>query len=125
MGNDLILQQICKVLDLDYEDIKGKLLDPDEAAAVYLAIENLSETVPGILEIKNRYEIGYTGTMYDLAGQGIPLVMPINQLAMVKAVQLSSKVSKRLYGCIRCSTQSNGCRGRCREAMGCNTGRKD
>lgn len=36
--------------------------------------------------------------MYDLAGQGIPLVMPINQLAMVKAVQLSPKVSKRLYG---------------------------
>lgn len=33
MDNDLILQQICEVLDLDYEDIKGKLLDPDEAAA--------------------------------------------------------------------------------------------
>lgn len=33
MDNDLILQQICEVLDLDYEDIKSKLLDPDEAAA--------------------------------------------------------------------------------------------
>lgn len=50
MGNDLIFQQICKVLDLDYEGIKGKLLDPDEAAAVYLAIENLSETLSGIFE---------------------------------------------------------------------------
>lgn len=48
--------------------------------------------------LKSSYDLGYTGTMYDLAGQGIPLVMPINQLAMVKAVQLSPKVSKRLYG---------------------------
>lgn len=48
--------------------------------------------------LKSSYNLGYTGTMYDLAGQGIPLVMPINQLAMVKAVQLSPKVSKRLYG---------------------------
>ena len=32
LGNELMMQQICDVLELDYEEIKGKLPDPDEAA---------------------------------------------------------------------------------------------
>lgn len=43
------------------------------------------------------YDNGYIGTMYDLHGQGIPLIMPINQEALVRAVQLDSKISKSLY----------------------------
>lgn len=43
------------------------------------------------------YEEGFVGTLYDLQGQGIPLVMPIDQEAMVRAVQLDSKISKGLY----------------------------
>ena len=43
------------------------------------------------------YEDGFIGTLYDLQGQGIPLVMPINQESMVRAVQLDSKISKGLY----------------------------
>ena len=31
LGNELVIQQICDVLDLDYEEIKSKLPDPDEA----------------------------------------------------------------------------------------------
>lgn len=43
------------------------------------------------------YEQGFVGTMYDLQGQGIPLCFPIDQEAMVRAVQLDSKISKGLY----------------------------
>lgn len=43
------------------------------------------------------YDNGYIGTMFDLQGQGIPLAIPLDQEAMVRAVQLDSKISKPLY----------------------------
>ena len=43
------------------------------------------------------YEDGFVGTMFDLHGQGIPLCMPIDQEAMVRAVQTDSKISQGLY----------------------------
>lgn len=43
------------------------------------------------------YEEGFLGTMYDLQGQGIPLCFPLDQEAMVRAVQLDSKISNGLY----------------------------
>ena len=43
------------------------------------------------------YEQGFLGTMYDMHGQGIPLIFPMDQEAMVRAVQLDSKISKGLY----------------------------
>lgn len=43
------------------------------------------------------YEDGFIGTMYDLQGQGIPLIFPIDQEAVVRAVQLDSKISQGLY----------------------------
>ncbi len=43
------------------------------------------------------YENGFIGTMYDLNGQGIPLCFPLDQEAMVRAVQLDSKISQGLY----------------------------
>lgn len=43
------------------------------------------------------YEEGWLGTMYDLQGQGIPLIMPMDQESMVRAVQLDSKISQGLY----------------------------
>ncbi len=43
------------------------------------------------------YEDGFVGTMYDLQGQDIPLCFPLDQEAMVRAVQLDSKISQGLY----------------------------
>lgn len=43
------------------------------------------------------YDEGFLGTMYDLQGQGIPLVIPIDQEQVIKAVQLDSKISNGLY----------------------------
>ena len=47
--------------------------------------------------LKKCYEEGFIGTMYDLQGQGIPLCMPLDQEAMVRAVQTDSKISQGLY----------------------------
>jgi hypothetical protein len=43
------------------------------------------------------YEDGFIGSMFDLQGQGVPMVMPINPESMVQAVQLDSKISEGLY----------------------------
>lgn len=43
------------------------------------------------------YTDGYIGAFFDLHGQGIPLIIPLDQEAMVRAVQLDSKISKGLY----------------------------
>lgn len=48
--------------------------------------------------LKGCYEKGFLSSMYDLHGQGIPIITPIDQKAMVKAATLDSKISKKLYG---------------------------
>lgn len=47
--------------------------------------------------LKTCYEDGFIGTFYDIHQQGIPLVTPINQEQMVRAVQLESKIKADLY----------------------------
>lgn len=46
------------------------------------------------------YESGFIGTMYDIAGQNIPLIVPIDQAAAVKAVLTDSKISNGLYNAL-------------------------
>lgn len=43
------------------------------------------------------YTDGFLGTIYSLHQQGIPLIMPIDQAAVLKSVQLDSKISNGLY----------------------------
>lgn len=43
------------------------------------------------------YETGYIGTMYDITGQGIPIIAPIDKAAVVRAVLTDSNISKGLY----------------------------
>lgn len=44
------------------------------------------------------YENGFFGTLYDLQGQGIPLIFPIDQEEAVQAIQVDSKLSQGYYG---------------------------
>ncbi len=72
--------------------------------------EALKKQVAGILDklhgdtystveqyLKECYQDGYIGTMYDILGQGIPIVVPIDQESVTKAVVLDSKVVKGYY----------------------------
>ena len=47
--------------------------------------------------IDDSYTNGYTGVMYDLHKQGIPVTVPIDQEQVATAVQIDSKISKGLY----------------------------
>lgn len=47
--------------------------------------------------LHNCYETGYIGTMYDIAKQGIPIIQPINQAAVTKAILTDSKVKGGYY----------------------------
>lgn len=43
------------------------------------------------------YQQSFVGTMYSMHKQGIPLILPIDQNAMVKAVTTNSRLSEDLY----------------------------
>ena len=43
------------------------------------------------------YEDGFIGALYDLQGQGVPLIFPIDQSQVVKAIKHDTKLSKSLY----------------------------
>ena len=47
--------------------------------------------------LHDSYQDGFIGTMYSLHGQGIPLIMPLNQDAAVKAVITDSQIQEGLY----------------------------
>lgn len=56
--------------------------------------------------LEDCYVNGFVGTAYDIAGQGIPLIMPIDQAAAVRAVQTESKISEGLYNALGVDTKS-------------------
>lgn len=47
--------------------------------------------------LKESYDTGYVGTMYDIHRQGVPVIAPIDQAAAVRAILVDSKVSGGLY----------------------------
>lgn len=70
----------------------------------------LKDQINGFLDVLHRgnfelisqylaecYENGWIGNLYDLQGQGIPLLFRIDQEQVVKAIQTDSKLSKNLY----------------------------
>ena len=99
---------------LDDIDEKIKVLQSDELtqSKIYQAEyqKALRGQIAGIVEklhgdeyttiqqyLHDCYTDGFVGTMYDIHGQGIPLIIPIDQNAAVKAIQLDSKINEGLY----------------------------
>lgn len=100
------------------DDINGKIAellgrnDADLQHVIYQVEyqKALKKQVEGILDqlhtqnfdtisqyLSNCYEEGFLGTMYDLQGQGIPLMIPIDQEQVVDAVMHDTKLSESLY----------------------------
>lgn len=55
--------------------------------------------------LSDSYTAGYVGTAYDLHGQGVPLILPIDKNAAVKAVVTDSKISEGLYDALGVDTK--------------------
>lgn len=45
--------------------------------------------------LQDSYTDSFVGTMYDLHGQKVPMILPLDQNAAVKAIQLDAKLSER------------------------------
>ena len=50
--------------------------------------------------LKDCYENAHIGTLFDLQGQGIPLILPLDQEQMISAITLNSKLSAPLYNAL-------------------------
>ena len=50
--------------------------------------------------LKDSYITAHIGTLFDLQGQGIPLMLPLNQEQMISAITLNSKLSAPLYNAL-------------------------
>lgn len=87
----LLSMQQSKVYQKQFQDALGK--------QVSSALDNMQvEEFRTVSEyLQTCYEDGFIGTMYDLQGQGIPMAFPIDQEAVVRAVQIDSKISQGLY----------------------------
>ena len=113
---------VLKKLEKNYEealaeiDDKIALLlgrqDADQQHVVYQVEfqRSLKAQVSAILEVLHSnefetiseyltksYEDGFITTMYNLQGQGIPLVFPLDQEQIVNAIQHETKLSENLY----------------------------
>ena len=87
----LLSMKQSKIYQKQYQDALKKQID---SVLDNMQVEEF-KTVSEYLQ--KCYEDGFVGTMFDLQGQGIPLCFPLDQEAMVRAVQLDSKISKGLY----------------------------
>lgn len=111
-----VLKQLEKQYTAALNDINTKIriLQSDELtqSRIY-RIEHqkaLKSQVSGILDklhsdeystieqfLKDSYTSGFIGTTYDLFGQGVPLILPIDPKEAVRAVMTDSKISGGLY----------------------------
>lgn len=114
-----ILKQLEKQYTAALNDINTKIriLQSDELtqSRIY-RIEHqkdLKSQVSGILDklhsdeystidqfLKDSYTSGFIGTVYDLFGQGVSLILPIDPKEAVRAVMTDSKISGGLYSAL-------------------------
>jgi len=116
------IQQLDEALNTDGLDDRSKeVLESRKQSKIYQKQQQdaLKKQVSAITEklhsdeystieqyLKECYTDAYVGTMYDLAGQGIPIITPIDQTAVVRAVTLDSKISKGLYTALGVDTNA-------------------
>lgn len=71
-------------------------------AQINAALDELHKKSNQTIEeyLTRSYQHGYVGTMYTLHKQGMPILAPIDQRAVTRAVRTDSKLSGRLYGAL-------------------------
>ena len=55
--------------------------------------------------LNDTYTDSFVGVMYDLAGQGVPVIAPVDRKAAVKAIMTDSKISEGLYNALGVDTR--------------------
>ena len=91
----LMARQDADMQHVIYQVEYQKALKDQVSAILEQLHNNEFETVSEYLA--QSYEDGFIGTMYDLQGQGIPLVIPLDQEQVAAAIQHETKLSESLY----------------------------
>lgn len=118
-SEDKVLSELAKMYEKALRDIQMKIrmLQSDELtqSRIYQIQyqKALAGQIEGILEklhgdeystiqkyLSDSYTDAYVGTMYNLHGQGVPVIIPIDRAAAVKAVVTDSKLSTELYAAL-------------------------
>ena len=114
-----ILKEIEQIYEQALQDIMAQITllqarkDTQNLQSIIYQVEYqkaLKKQIEGILDqlhnnefttiseyLTKCYEESWIGTLYDLQNQGIPLIFPIDQEQVIKAIQLNTKLSKSLY----------------------------
>lgn len=116
------IQQLDEALNTDGLDDRSKeVLESRKQSKIYQKQhqEALKKQIEAITEklhsdeystieqyLKECYTDAYVGTMYDISGQGIPVITPIDQTAVVRAVMTDSKISEGLYTALGVDTKA-------------------
>lgn len=112
----LVLDELEKEYKVALKDIKQKILMyqslPETQSRIYQKQyqEALKKQMEAALEklhsdeyttinqyLHDSYTDAFVGTMYDLHGQGVPIITPIDQTAAIKAVMTDTRLNKPLY----------------------------
>lgn len=115
-------EDVAKKIKLQTDKIDSLLEDfdnlSDEDKSVLRSVtyrrefqKQLQEQIDSVLDVLNSnqhkdideylkmcYETGFVGSMFDMHGQGIPLILPIDKSASAKSIKLDPKLSTKLYG---------------------------
>lgn len=106
-----VYTQASKDINQNIADLMARS-DANSSSVVYQVEyqKAIQKQIDGILDTMNAkqfttvsdylqvcYEDGFVGTMFDLQGQGVPFVLPMNQEQIVRAVQLDSKINGGMY----------------------------
>ena len=91
----LLARQDADMQHVIYQVEYQKALKGQVSAILEQLHNNEFETVSEYLA--QSYEDGFIGAMYDIQGQGIPLIIPIDQEQVVAAIQHETKLSESLY----------------------------
>ena len=101
----LLARQDADMAHVIYQVQYQKALKDQVSAILEQLHNNEFETLSEYLA--QSYEDGFLGTMYDLQGQGIPLVIPIDQEQIVAAIQHETKLSENLYTALGRDTKTS------------------
>lgn len=93
-------QTVSRIHHLNYQ----KRLKQQVEAELDKLHSNEYTTIQQYLD--DAYTDGFVGTMYDLAGQGVPVIAPIDRNAAIKAVTTNSKLSTDLYNSLGVDLQT-------------------
>ena len=86
---------------LENPELPSKIYQARYQKALKKQLEEIIDKIDAYTTIdeylKNCYENNYIGVMYDLEGQGIPLILPIDQERVLLAMTKETKLTSGLY----------------------------